>query len=34
MANEKKHTTLMEVYRKECKQYAKEVLGLGGNQND
>ena len=24
----------LQAYRKECKQYAKEVLGLGGNNND
>ena len=24
----------LQAYRKECKAYAKEVLGLGGNNND
>lgn len=24
----------LQIYRKECKAYAKEVLGLGGNNND
>ncbi len=24
----------LQAYRKACKQYAKEMLGLGGNNND
>ncbi len=33
MAN-KKHTTLMETYRKECKLEAKRILGIETNDNN